>query len=199
MTAHCTRCQKRTFVFLRSKPAEGVPFVDCGRGGHVFKDVPGDEKLLRHLYEAHHASPFEFAGMTIDVQAPIMCFREWHRHRTQSYSERSARYAPLPALDYLPTPERCMMLSKQNKQAGALKGSEELTLESALETDRHPGDDARGRAPEPELHGPFVPAETNNQKDPPCPLTRTPTIHHASRGGSFFGLLHLTATRSAVA
>ena len=29
------------------------------------------------------AVPFEFAGMTIEVQAPIFVFREWHRHRTQ--------------------------------------------------------------------------------------------------------------------
>ncbi len=94
--------------------------------------LAGDEKFLRFLYENKHASPFEFAGMTIEVQAPLMVFREWHRHRTQSYSERSARYAPLPAVDYLPTPERCLMLSKTNRQAGALKGSKELTLEAAL-------------------------------------------------------------------
>lgn len=94
----------------------------------------GDEKLLRFLYENRHSTPFEFAGATIEVQAPIMCFREWHRHRTQSYSERSARYAPLPAFDYIPTPERVMVNSTGgNKQAGAQKGSEDLTLESALE------------------------------------------------------------------
>ena len=97
------------------------------------QDVPGDEKLLRHLYTKRHSTPFEFAGMTIEVQAPLMVFREWHRHRTQSYSERSARYAPLPDFNYVPNPERMMRKSETNKQAGALKGSEELTLESALE------------------------------------------------------------------
>jgi flavin-dependent thymidylate synthase len=45
--------------------------------------APGDEKLLRFLYENAHHTPFEMAGMTIEVQAPIMVFREWHRHRTQ--------------------------------------------------------------------------------------------------------------------
>lgn len=43
----------------------------------------GDEKLLRYLHENQHATPFEMAGMVIEVQAPIMVFREWHRHRTQ--------------------------------------------------------------------------------------------------------------------
>lgn len=45
--------------------------------------VTGDEKLLRFLYENNHATPFEMAGMIIEVQAPIFVFREWHRHRTQ--------------------------------------------------------------------------------------------------------------------
>lgn len=44
---------------------------------------PGDEKLLKYLWENRHATPFEMAGMTIEVQAPIFVFREWHRHRTQ--------------------------------------------------------------------------------------------------------------------
>lgn len=45
--------------------------------------VPGDEKLLRFLWEKKHSTPFELAGMTIEVQAPMFVFREWHRHRTQ--------------------------------------------------------------------------------------------------------------------
>src|SRR3970040_1122777 len=81
-----------------------------------------DEKLLRYLYEHKHTTPFEMAGMTIEVQAPIFVFREWHRHRTQSYNEMSARYAPLPELDYLPLPEHIheravSAASTKNKQA----------------------------------------------------------------------------------
>lgn len=45
--------------------------------------TPGDEKLLRYLYENKHSTPFEMAGLIIEVQAPIFVFREWHRHRTQ--------------------------------------------------------------------------------------------------------------------
>ena len=93
--------------------------------------VAGDEKLLRYLYENKHSTPFEFAGLTIEIQAPIFVFREWHRHRTQSYSEASARYAPLENLNYVPSVERLMMSGGTNKQAGAVKGSEALSKASA--------------------------------------------------------------------
>ena len=83
----------------------------------------GDSKLLNHLYSNSHMTPFEFSGMVIEVQAPIFVFREWHRHRTQSYNEMSARYAPLPDLYYLPTKEVLMdradiAAETKNKQAG---------------------------------------------------------------------------------
>lgn len=64
--------------------------------------------------------------MVIEVQAPIFVFREWHRHRTQSYNEMSARYAPLPDLNYVPTIERLLKKNDANKQAGAVKGTPEL-------------------------------------------------------------------------
>jgi thymidylate synthase (FAD) len=67
-----------------------------------FRGWKEDAPLLRRLYKNNHATPFEFAGMVIEVQAPIMVFREWHRHRTESYNEMSARYAPLPDLYYAP-------------------------------------------------------------------------------------------------
>lgn len=64
---------------------------------------PGDEKLLRFLWEHEHSTPFEMAGLTIEVKAPIMTFREWQRHRVPfGYSEMSARYVPLPNENYSP-------------------------------------------------------------------------------------------------
>jgi len=95
-------------------------------------DKPGDEKLLRFLWENKHATPFEMAGLTIEVQAPIFVFREWHRHRVPfSYNEMSARYTPLPDVNYVPTVERLLVNSKTNKQAGTVKGAKELTGENA--------------------------------------------------------------------
>jgi thymidylate synthase (FAD) len=92
-----------------------------------FRGWDQDAKLLGFLFNNRppHATPFEFAGMVIEVRAPILVFREWHRHRTQSYNEMSARYAPLPALDYQPTVERCLTAGGHlttNKQAQSVTG-----------------------------------------------------------------------------
>lgn len=115
-------------------PSPGREYVDTGRGNHIFENVPGDEKLLRYLYENKHSTPFEMAGVMIEVQAPIFVFREWHRHRTQSYNEMSARYAPLPNLNYIPTVERLLInAGTSNKQAGTVAGSGVLDTEGAEE------------------------------------------------------------------
>lgn len=109
----------------------GVPCVDSGKGGHVF-DAPGDEKLLRFLWENKHHTPFEMAGATFEIQAPIFVFREWHRHRTQSYNELSARHTPLPDVNYIPSVERLMLGSDgKNRQAGTAAGAGVLTVEAA--------------------------------------------------------------------
>jgi len=94
----------------------------CGR-----LEKPGDEKLLAYLWNNQHATPFEMAGMVIEVKAPIMVFREWHRHRTQSYNEMSARYIPLPDENYVPSVERLLINSKTNKQAGTVAGADVLS------------------------------------------------------------------------
>lgn len=104
--------------------------VGCSRPE---KWKPGDEKLLRFLYENGHSTPFEMAGLIVEVQAPIFVFREWHRHRTQGYSEMSARYAPLPDFNYVPTVERCMRGGGHlTKQAGTIVGAPALTEEATL-------------------------------------------------------------------
>lgn len=94
-----------------------------------FRGWETDQKLLAFLFNSNppHATPFEFAGMVIEVQAPIFVFREWHRHRTQSYNEMSARYAPLPALEYMPTLERLTLTQTANRQAQALADADPLT------------------------------------------------------------------------
>jgi thymidylate synthase (FAD) len=45
-----------------------------------------------------------------------MVYREWHRHRTQGYSELSARYTQMPDLHYVPDAARVRAQSKKNKQ-----------------------------------------------------------------------------------
>lgn len=62
--------------------------------------------LVRALARENHTSPFEHSVMTVSVEVPIFVAREWMRHRTQSYSEISARYTTLPPKFYLPGEER---------------------------------------------------------------------------------------------
>ena len=80
-------------------------------------EAPGDEKLLRFLWENNHATPFEMAGLTVEIKAPIFVFREWHRHRTQSFNEMSARYIPIPNENYIPSLDRLLLTDGKNKQA----------------------------------------------------------------------------------
>jgi thymidylate synthase (FAD) len=88
-----------------------------------FRGWDTDRKLLQYLYDNHHNTPFEFAGMIIEVQAPLFVFREWHRHRTQWYNEMSARYTPLPELYYHCHVDEVILraeMATTNKQAGSV-------------------------------------------------------------------------------
>ena len=96
-----------------------------------FRGWEHDSKLLAHLYRNNHSTPFEFAGMVIEVKAPILVFREWHRHRTQGYNEMSARYTPLPDENYIPCVDRLMMGGGANKQAQSA-GATILTRADAI-------------------------------------------------------------------
>lgn len=87
-----------------------------------FRGWDTDSRLLSYLWTHKHHTPFEMAGLVVEIQAPIFVAREWMRHRTQSYNELSGRYVELPDLYYIPSIER-LMAGKQgvkNKQ-----GSEE--------------------------------------------------------------------------
>jgi len=99
--------------------------------GKGFQGWDTDAKLLAYLYNNKHATPFEMAGMVIEVKAPIFVFREWHRHRTQSYNEMSARYIPLPDENYRPTVNRVQLNGGTNKQAQGIAVAAEVTEAAA--------------------------------------------------------------------
>ena len=85
------------------------------------EDDEGDRKLIRYLWRNQHTTPFEAATLTFEVKAPIFVLRQWHRHRTQSYNELSARYKELPPEFYVPNPHVIGIQSLQNKQGRNLK------------------------------------------------------------------------------
>lgn len=130
----CPTCEGKGVI--QKNDHDSFPCTDCSGKGKI----PGDAKLLRYLYEHKHSTPFEFAGLTIEVQAPIMVFREWHRHRTQSYSEMSARYVQMPNLHYVPSVRRILDSARKsgNRQAsggGALliPGTSGSEVDTAVE------------------------------------------------------------------
>jgi thymidylate synthase (FAD) len=80
------------------------------------EDTGSDAKLIRYLLRHKHTTPFEHCVFSFDVKAPIFVFRQWHRHRTWSYNEVSARYSVLPEEYYIPETEVLSEQSKGNKQ-----------------------------------------------------------------------------------
>ncbi len=75
-----------------------------------------DHKLIHFLWKNLHTTPFESVTLTFEVKAPIFVFRQWHRHRTQSYNEMSARYTELPSEWYLPPVNMIGKQCAKNKQ-----------------------------------------------------------------------------------
>jgi thymidylate synthase (FAD) len=104
--------------------------------GKGFQGWDKDEKFLKFLYDNKHSTPFEMGGAIFEIKAPIFIFREWHRHRTQSYNEMSARYVPLPDENYVPSIIRILNgcnATTNNKQAqGVLADAFKVTPGKAL-------------------------------------------------------------------
>lgn len=80
-------------------------------------DEKSDAQLINYLYLNHHNTPFESVELQFEVKAPISVLRQWHRHRTQSYNEVSARYTKLPEIYYVPEIDVIGKQHKSNKQA----------------------------------------------------------------------------------
>lgn len=94
------------------------------RAGH---DEGSDFRLINYLWRHCHTTPFESVTFTFEVKAPIFVFRQWHRHRTWSFNEVSARYTELPEEFYVPKPNQIGVQSKTNKQARDISATESET------------------------------------------------------------------------
>lgn len=99
------------------------------------EDEKNDERLLRYLWQHKHSTPFEAVTLTFEVKAPVFVFRQWHRHRTQSYNELSGRYRELPKEFYVPDVAIIGTQSTTNKQGRDLSGGDTiLALRTAEQT-----------------------------------------------------------------
>lgn len=98
------------------------------------EDAGKDAKLLDYLVKNHHTSPFESVNFTFEVKAPIFVLRQWHRHRTWSFNEISARYAELPEEFYVPDLAQITTQSASNKQMRTeVQHQEARAINSAIE------------------------------------------------------------------
>lgn len=118
------------FKFDPKKLVTDEPCMECGTfGPDVYR---GDETFIAYLWANRHTTPFEVAAATFEMKLPIMVVREWHRHRTQSYNEVSARYTPLPNDNYVPSLTRLMLnASTGNRQANKADEAPDLTEAAA--------------------------------------------------------------------
>ncbi len=93
--------------------------LSISRAARVSYDAPAreeDDKLIGYLMANRHTTPFEAVQFTFEVKAPIFVYRQWHRHRTQSYNELSARYRELPEEFYVPELDQITTQHTDNKQ-----------------------------------------------------------------------------------
>lgn len=109
------------FVRLVDSMGSDLAIVRAARVSYAAEWRAGDDegkdaKLIAYLLKNKHTSPFEAVSFTFEVCAPIFVFRQWHRHRTWSYNEVSARYTELPEVYYIPEVEQVTTQSTSNKQ-----------------------------------------------------------------------------------
>lgn len=91
--------------------------IDPKTGKENFNDV----RLINHLVKNKHSTPIEKVDFVFHVKAPIFVYRQWHRHRTQSYNEESARYHQMTADFYYPEVEDVGQQSKSSHQGRELE------------------------------------------------------------------------------
>lgn len=109
------------FVRLVDYMGTDISVVRATRVSHAAawragEDQGSDIRLIRYLWSNAHTTPFEAVTFTFEIKAPIFVLRQWHRHRTWSYNELSARYRPLPEEFYIPAAEIIGVQSAKNKQ-----------------------------------------------------------------------------------
>jgi thymidylate synthase (FAD) len=86
-------------------------------GNPTGEDDAKDDRLRDYLWRHGHATPFEMAGLSVEIQAPLFVARQIFRHRTFSFNEFSGRYAEMPDLFYIPGLSRIQGQAASNKQA----------------------------------------------------------------------------------
>lgn len=121
------------FARLVDHMGSDVSVVRAARVSHdadwrAGEDDGSDARLIGYLLTHRHSTPFEAVTLTFEVKLPLFLARQWHRHRTWSYNEVSARYTELPDDFYVPRPEHVGQQSASTKQARELLTAKEGVL-----------------------------------------------------------------------
>jgi thymidylate synthase (FAD) len=103
--------------------------VSYGAGTKTMRE---DNGLIRYLLVNKHTSPFEQIQLKFHVKAPLFVFRQWHRHRTWSYNEVSARYSEMKDEFYIPEPSRITTQDTKNRQGSTDKPINEADKAAAM-------------------------------------------------------------------
>lgn len=82
-----------------------------------------DRQLLRTMMKRAHTTPFEAMVFRFEVKAPIFVLRQWHRHRTWTYDEKSARYEEMEEEYYVPLQEHIGVQDPKNRQSRSFANS----------------------------------------------------------------------------
>ena len=113
------------FVRLVDHMGNDLSIVRAARVSHnadwrAGTDEGSDERLIRYLMKHRHSTPFEAVQFQFEIKCPIFIARQWHRHRTWTYNEISARYSELDEGYYCPSGDVIGLQSKENKQVREL-------------------------------------------------------------------------------
>jgi thymidylate synthase (FAD) len=116
------------FVSLIDALGNDFDIVSAARVS-VLESTKGEEadlKLLKYLYDHRHTSPFEMVQFKFRVSAPLVVIRQWQRHRTWSYNEKSGRYSIFEIERY--TPAFYRLQDPKNKQSSKSYRSSPLEI-----------------------------------------------------------------------
>lgn len=96
------------------------------------QDKGSDERLISYLWKHKHTTPFEAVTFTFEVKAPIFVVRQWHRHRTWTFNEVSARYTEVKEEYYVPSADKIGEVHPSNKQSRVIDPNMLETIDMLL-------------------------------------------------------------------
>jgi len=131
--SECVKVLDHGFVRLVEHMGSDLSIVRAARVSYdaawrAGENEGSDTRLINYLWKNHHSTPFEAVEFQFEVKAPIFVFRQWHRHRTWSFNELSARYKELPEEFYVPDPGEIGTQSQNNKQGRLVEQWDDETV-----------------------------------------------------------------------